>query len=104
MDNIVALGTQEIDPADAAQAYIDGLCEKIDKALLAEHEAMVIAEGRIKTIIMENVQELALMAGDETQSDVSRINCGLLAQTYANFAAGMTRDIEKLMLASRLVR
>lgn len=92
-----------LDPADAMQAFIDGIKAKMETSLINKGDAMVLALGRCATIMMEHTAELALMAGDEQASALSRHNAGALMVIYKALADTMLDDIAIHMNRTRVI-
>jgi hypothetical protein len=95
--------TKVLDPNDAAQAFVEGIIEAIDKRLISCEEAHALACGRIQTVIMENVAELTLMADDPNASEVTKLNTALIAEVYRINASEMKRVIQFIMTKGLLI-
>jgi hypothetical protein len=95
----------DLDIADAQQAFMNGLAEKIQTAPLHTHEAVAWATGRLLTLTIEahSIITDTLDAHADLPA-VERANALLLLQALAGFASVFQDDITKYMNAAALVR
>lgn len=95
--------TPDLDVADAQQAFIDGLAEKLEKSLLRHDEATAILTGRLLTLMMESVEECVLMEKAE-ENLVTKQNCAMIAGIGRGMVAGLQRQLRAIMERQQLVQ
>jgi hypothetical protein len=81
----------------ARQAFVDGLCEKMDTQVLTRMEITAIVEKQIlDSLLNETIPELNLMTKDMAPG-LERDNAELFTKIAEEFALGMARDLDAIM-------
>lgn len=101
----VHVPSKVLDFEDARRLYLDGLTTQMDVRRLTRIEVMAIVEGQIyDTLIAGTIPELTMMVGDMPEG-LERDNSALFIEIAKEFAAGMRRDIQRIMsIHNRTVR